>query len=287
VFLARVECLVAWAVLFLDRIVLPESRSIAEQKIKISIITVCFNSAATVEETIKSVAEQSHPDIEHIVVDGCSSDATMGIVDRHRARLAKVVSEPDRGIYDAMNKGLAMASGEIIGFLNSDDLFADASSLACVAKAFEDPTVDACYADLVYLGEHDQSKVVRYWKSRDYRKGLFNWGWMPAHPTFYVRQSVYQRFGGFDLQFNLQADFELTMRFLEVHRIKSLYIPKVLVKMRLGGATNRSLRNVLQGNLEAYRACKKHGLAVTPLFMVRKVLSRLPQFFAKPPVGLT
>ena len=258
---------------------------IAERKIKISIITVCFNSAGTIEDTIKSVAEQTHVDIEHIIVDGCSTDGTMEIVNRHREHLSKVVSEPDHGIYDAMNKGLALASGDVIGFLNSDDLFANTAALALVAKAFEDPTIDACYADLVYVAEHDLSKVVRYWKSKNYREGQFSVGWMPAHPTFYVRRSVYERLGGFDLQFSLQADFELTMRFLEVHRIKSLYIPRVLVKMRLGGATNKSLHNVLQGNLEAYRACKKHGLAVTPLFMLRKVLSRLPQFFAKPPVG--
>ncbi|MFA6312392.1 MAG: glycosyltransferase family 2 protein [Sterolibacterium sp.] len=246
-------------------------------------MTACYNSASTIEDTLASVAAQTHPDIEHIIVDGCSTDGTMEIVNRHRDRLAQVVSAPDKGIYDAMNKGIALASGEVVGFLNSDDFFASAGELECVAKAFEDPAVEACHADLVYVARHHPGQVVRYWKSNDYRYGQFRAGWMPAHPTFYVRRAIYEKFGGFDLQFRLQADFELAMRLLEVHRIKSVYIPRVLVKMRVGGATNSSLGNILQGNLEAYRACLKNGLPVTPLFMLRKILSRIPQFFQKPP----
>lgn len=250
---------------------------------KISVITVCFNSAATIQDSLRSVAAQTHADVEHIIVDGASTDRTMEIVRAHGTRLAHVISEPDRGVYDAMNKGIALATGDVVGFLNSDDFFASTAELAFVAKAFDDPAVDACHADLVYVGEHDPGKVVRYWRSNAYRPGQFRTGWMPPHPTFYVRRSVYQRFGGFDLEFRLQADFELTTRFLEVHRIRSLYLPRVLVNMRLGGATNRSLANILKGNLEAYRACRKNGLPVTPLFMLRKILSRLPQFFAMPP----
>jgi len=209
----------------------------------------------------------------------------MEIVNRHRDRLAKVVSAPDSGIYDAMNKGIALASGDVIGFLNSDDCFSSPVELEFVAKAFEDPNVEACYADLVYVGEHDPGKVIRYWKSKEYQYGQFRTGWMPAHPTFYVRRSVYREFGGFDLQFRLQADFELAMRLLEVHRIRSVYIPRVMVKMRMGGATNNSLMNILKGNREAYRACLKHGLPVTPLFMLRKIMSRIPQFFSRQPDG--
>jgi len=253
--------------------------------IKISVVTTCYNSASTIAETLASVAGQTHPDIEHIIVDGGSTDRTMDIVDRHRQRLAKVISEPDNGIYDAMNKGIALASGDIVGFLNSDDQFASPLELEFVAKAFEDPHIDACHADLVYVAERDPGRVVRYWKSGEYRPGRFRTGWMPAHPTFYVRRSVYQKFGGFDLQFHLQADFELTMRLLEVHHIRSVHIPRVLVRMRVGGATNSSLGNILKGNLEAYRACLKHGLPVTPFFMLRKILSRIPQFFSRQPDG--
>ncbi|TRZ56759.1 MAG: glycosyltransferase, partial [Rhodocyclaceae bacterium] len=198
---------------------------------KISIVTACYNSESTIEDTLDSVAGQTHPDIEHIIVDGYSTDRTMEIVNRHRDGLGIVVSAPDNGIYDAMNKGIALASGDVIGFLNSDDCFAGPGELEFVAQAFEDPAVDACHADLVYVAERDPGRVVRYWKSAEYRYGQFRTGWMPAHPTFYVRRSVYQKFGGFDLQFRLQADFELTMRLLEVHRIRSVHIPRVLVRM--------------------------------------------------------
>ena len=249
---------------------------------KISIITVCFNSAATIKDTLRSIAAQTHPDIEHIVIDGGSTDGTMEIVNRNRERLAHVVSEPDRGIYDAMNKGLALASGDVVGFLNADDFYATPNALQLVAAPFMDSRVEAVYADLVYVDAVDTDKVVRYWKSRDFRPGLFLNGWMPAHPTFFVRREIYERLGGFDPQFRLQADFELTMRFLEIHRICSVYLPTILVKMRMGGASNNSILNIVKGNIEAYRACKKNGLPVTWLFIVKKLLSRVPQFFAKP-----
>lgn len=250
---------------------------------KISVITVCFRSAATIEDTLRSVAAQTHPDIEHIVVDGGSTDGTMAIVERFRGRLASVVSEPDRGVWDAMNKGLALATGEIVGFLNADDIFAVPDALSSVAAALADSSVDACYADLVYVDAKDLNRVTRYWRSREYVGGLFRSGWMPAHPTFYARRAVYDRLGGFDCHFSLQADFELTMRFLEIHGIKSAYIPRILVKMRMGGMSNNSVRNILKGNVEAYRACWLHGLHVSPFFFFRKILGRIPQFFARPP----
>lgn len=254
---------------------------------KISVITVCFNSEATIEDTLRSVAAQTHPDVEHIIVDGNSSDGTMAIVDRYRGGLAKVVSEPDRGAYDAMNKGIALASGDVVGFLNADDVYADSAALESIAAAFGTPGVEACYADLVYVDRQDMSKIIRYWQSKEYRYGLFRAGWMPPHPTFFVRRDVFERLGGFDLQYRLQSDFELTMRFLEVHRIKAAYIPRILVNMRMGGMSNNSYLNILKGNLEAYRACRKNGIPVGIFFILRKLCSRLPQFFAKPPIGVT
>jgi glycosyltransferase involved in cell wall biosynthesis len=255
--------------------------ALKKNKLKISVITVCYNSASTIKETIESVGSQKSVQIEHLIIDGASTDETMDIVRSHDS-VAVAVSEPDRGIYDAMNKGIAMATGDIIGILNADDIYANPLVLSQVAEVFDDPVVEACYADLIYVDQHDTSKVVRYWKSCNFSEGLFKKGWMPAHPTFFVRRSVYERLGGFDLNFPRQADFDLTMRFLDIHRISSVYVPKVWVKMRTGGISNNSIRGVLKGNLEAYRACRKNGLQVSPLFIPRKMLSRIPQFFQKP-----
>jgi glycosyltransferase involved in cell wall biosynthesis len=242
-----------------------------------------MNAAATLEEALLSVDAQRHADREHIVVDGGSRDGTRDVLERHRHRLAHAVSEPDGGIYDAMNKGIALATGEVIGFLNADDRYAHADVVSRIAEQFADPDVGACYADLVYVDKADTSHVVRYWKSRPYVPGLFERGWMPAHPTFYARRDLYARFGGYNTAYRLQSDFDLTMRFLAVHGVRSVYVPETWVEMRLGGATNRSVRNVIRGNLEAYRAARSNGLRVSPFFMVRKVLSRVPQFLSRPP----
>lgn len=249
---------------------------------KISIITVCYNAAGTLGETLDSVAAQGCKDIEHIVVDGGSTDGTAEIVRSKGRRVSTWFSEPDHGIYDAMNKGIAMATGDVVGTLNADDVYVDDTVLSQVAEIFTDPTVDACYADLVYVEQDDPGSIVRYWKSRSYEDGLFERGWMPAHPTFFVRRSVYEKFGGFDLSFPRQADFELTMRFMAIHKIKSVYVPKIWVKMRMGGVSNNSIRGMIKGNLEAYRACRKNGLDVGLWFIPRKILSRLPQFLKKP-----
>lgn len=247
-----------------------------------SIITVVRNRADTIADAIESVAGQRYPHVAHLVIDGASTDGTMAVVKRYRATLACVVSEPDGGIYDAMNKGLRLAAGDVVGFLNADDLYADSEVIADVGACFSDPGVDAVYGDLVYVSRTDPQRVVRYWRSGDYRPGLFRRGWMPAHPTFFVRRAVYERHGGFDVSFRLQADFELTMRLLEVHRIGWRYLPRVLIRMRAGGATNSSIGNVIRGNLEAYRACRRHAPGLSPLFILRKVVSRLPQFLARP-----
>jgi glycosyltransferase involved in cell wall biosynthesis len=247
--------------------------------LKISIITVCYNSEGTITDTINSVASQSYPQVEHIVVDGASKDATMDIV-RSSPSITSYVSEPDGGIYDAMNKGIGMVTGDIVGTLNADDIYADDNVLTEVARVFADPEVDACYADLVYVAQNDTGKIVRYWKSRPFRSGLFKRGWMPAHPTFFVRKKIYENYGGYDLDFKLAADFELTMRFMEIYAINTRYIPNVWVRMRMGGATNKYVWNVIKGNLESYKACRKNGLKVGPLFPLMKVISRVPQFFS-------
>jgi len=253
--------------------------------LRVSVITVARNAADTIGDTLRSVAAQRWPDIEHIVIDGASTDGTREIVERHRGRIAAFVSEPDGGLYDAMNKGIALATGDVIGTLNADDVYAHEHVVEHIARAFQDPDVEACYGDLVYVDRADLNRVVRYWRSCPYRDGLFERGWLPAHPTFYVRRAVYARCGVFDTAYRIQADFELTMRLLAVHRVRARYLPEILVRMRMGGTTNRRLGNVVKGNLESYRAARAHGLKVTPLFFLRKILSRLPQFVRRPAPG--
>lgn len=245
---------------------------------KITVITVAYNSAKTIEDTLNSVAVQTYPNVEYIVVDGASTDETLTFVRNYRNPNIRLVSEPDKGIYDAMNKGLALASGEVVGFLNSDDFYADASVLEKIANAFQDPAVDVCYADLVYVTP-DNSRVVRYWKSKQFTKGDFAKGWCPAHPTFYVRKSVIERLGLFDQSYKLAADVEFMMRYLERGQVRVAYIPHVLVRMRLGGATNQSWGNIVRQNKEIFAALRKNDILFSRiLFVVNKVVSRLDQF---------
>lgn len=245
---------------------------------KVSVITVVYNNVETIEGTIKSVAEQDYPDIEHIVVDGGSSDGTLEIVEKYRGRLGKVITEPDEGIYHAMNKGLALATGEILGFLNSDDLYADSSVVRQIASTFQDDTVDACYADLVYVSK-DNEKVIRYWRSSLFKKNDFMLGWCPPHPTFYARKSIFERLGGFDQSVKIAADVELMMRYLERGGIHVRYIPRVWITMRVGGKTNQSLKNIFQQNKEILRALRRndvHGSAF--FFLAHKVINRVGQY---------
>jgi glycosyltransferase involved in cell wall biosynthesis len=252
---------------------------------KVSLITVCFNSASTVRDTVESVVAQSHSEIEYIVVDGASTDSTLEVLGDYRASISKLVSERDNGIYDAMNKGIGLATGEVIGMINSDDFYASRDTIAKVARVLEDESLDGCYGDLCYVGQENTSRIKRYWRAGCYRRGAFAHAWCPPHPTFFVRRRVYQRLGRFDLQYKIAADTELMMRFLEVGGISIAYIPEVLVNMRLGGTTNRSLRNIVDQNREIVVALNQHGLKVSPVsFLARKVLSRGRQFLMRPPV---
>jgi len=250
---------------------------------KISVITVCYNSAETIGHTLRSVREQTYGDIEHIVVDGGSRDNTLEVVAAEGQHVAKLVSEKDKGIYDAMNKGIALASGEVVGFINADDFYASTSVLTDVAAAFGKSGADSCYGDLCYVSQSDPMRVVRYWRSKDFVPGSFEAGWCPPHPTFFVRRSVYERLGGFDLSFKIAADFELMARYLEAARITSCYIPEVLVKMRLGGTTNRSLSNIFKQNAEIRRALSKIGRRSSLVsFVLNKLVTRAIQFVRRP-----
>lgn len=251
--------------------------------IKVSIITVCYNSEKTIEETILSVKSQSYHPIEYIVVDGASKDNTLSIVERYRDTIDVIVSEKDAGIYDAMNKGIEKASGEVIGFLNADDLFAHSDAIKKIVDIFESSNAEAVYGDLVYFSrKNTQDKIVRYFKSSRFKQGNFAKGWCPPHPTFYVRKSVYARLGGFNLKLGMGNDVELMMRFLEKEKIKSFYIPEVLVKMRMGGVSNQSLKNIWVQNKYILQAAKDLHIPIPLLpFVFHKLLNRASQYLTR------
>lgn len=247
----------------------------------ISIVTVCYNSANTIEQTLRSVIGQDHPNIEYIVIDGGSTDGTQEIIERFKRGIALYISEPDQGIYDAMNKGIQRATGDVVGLLNADDLYANSSVLSKVAKAFEDVTVEACYGDLIYFADREPGRVVRYWKAGEFKQGLFSKGWNPPHPTFFVRRAHYQRLGVFDTAYAMGNDVELMMRFLEKHRLKTAYIPELLVKMRLGGVSNRAFKNIFVQNKNIIQAAKNLDLPFSIWkFIAGKLIHRLSQFVA-------
>jgi len=227
---------------------------------------------------MRSVTTQTHTNVEYIVVDGGSTDGTLEIIKKFADRISKWTSEPDNGIYDALNKGIGMATGDVVGFLHADDLFAADTVLTTVARHLERQNVDSCYGDLLYVDKNDINKTIRYWKSSPFDSALLKKGWMPPHPTFFVKRRAYEKYGMFDTSFSIAADYELMLRFLCQYKISTSYIPEVLVKMRMGGESNRSLRNLLRKSSEDYRAMKMHN--VGGIFtLVRKNLSKIPQFF--------
>lgn len=248
---------------------------------KVSIITVSYNSAKTIEDAIKSVLSQTYPDIEYIIVDGGSTDGTLEIIGKYRDEISKFVSEPDKGIYDAMNKGIKLAAGEIVGILNSDDFYADENAVKKVVKTMEKEKADVCWGDLVYVLKIDFNKVVRFWKSSEYETGKFKIGWHPPHPTFFVKKHVYDKYGLFNLNLKIAADYELMLRFLEKYRVKSCYIPEILVKMRTGGESNKGIINVVKANFESYRAWRINGLKGGFFAVFLKPLSKIIQYFKK------
>lgn len=246
---------------------------------KISVVTVVLNAASTINDALSSVASQNYCDVEHIVIDGGSTDGTLEILQQHEA-IDRLISEPDNGLYDAMNKGIQLATGDVIGLLNADDVYQHEAVLAEVAAAHADADLDACYADLVYVKSDDLNKVVRNWRSRTYEKGLCWRGWMPAHPTLFVKKRVYDQVGLFDTQLKYQADLEFCARAFELYAITSRYIPSLWVRMRLGGVTNNSLKTMVAGNWESYQALRRLGLKRNPIiYFSIKFASRLRQYF--------
>lgn len=245
---------------------------------RVSLITVTFNSERHLASCIESVIHQDYPNIEYIVVDGSSSDQTLSIIRSFGAAVDKWITEKDRGMYDAINKGMQMATGDIIGILNSDDMLASPHIISQIVHCFETYSIDSLYGDLVYVDEADTSKVFRSWKGAPYQRSAFHWGWMPAHPTFYVRREIVDQLGGYKNHFFTAADFEFMTRYLYKHRISSYYLPELIVKMRKGGLSNRSLTRRLRANRRDYLALKQNGVPFPLFASLIKPIRKLPQF---------
>lgn len=245
--------------------------------VKLSIITTVLNAAVTIRDCIESVRRQNQC-IEHVIIDGGSTDGTLEIIEEYRSGLVKVISEQDEGIYDGMNKGLRLAAGDIIGLLNADDLYAGPDILSKVVKALTEENVDSCYGDLIYVDPENTERITRYWRAGTCNYRRFYWGWMPPHPTFFVRRRVYEKYGLFNLALDSAADYELMLRFLVKHKITTTYIPEIIVKMRTGGTSNASLRNRLLANRNDRLAWKVNGLKPYPWTLFFKPLRKVGQW---------
>jgi glycosyltransferase involved in cell wall biosynthesis len=243
----------------------------------ISVITVAKNASSTILDCIASVQNQDYL-AEHIVIDGASSDDTLPRIKNSGANVSRIVSEPDRGIYDAMNKGLALATGDVIGILNADDFYAHRHVLSTIVAAFADPRIDTCYGDLVYVNPLDTARVVRVWRSKTYDKNLFYNGWAPPHPTFFAKRRIYEKYGDFDLGIGIAADYELMLRFLLRHGCEALHIPDILVAMRLGGVSNVSILNRLKSDRTCRMAWAVNRLKPKPWTLLLRPISKTWQY---------
>ena len=251
---------------------------------KVSIVTATWNSGKTVEDTIKSVLCQTYKNYEYLIIDGLSKDSTLEIARKYEpffeGRMI-IYSEKDKGIYDAMNKGFQKATGDVLMLINSDDLFARPDAVELIVKEFErHPDVDGVYADLNYVSQSNVNNIVRVWKTGNQKP--MRYGWLPAHPTFYIKREYYEKYGYFNLSYPLAADFELMLRFIEKYKVRLTYLPLSLVKMRLGGATSRSIRNIYKQDVETIRAFKENGLSGGNIFyLFFRYLPKIMQFFRK------
>jgi glycosyltransferase involved in cell wall biosynthesis len=237
---------------------------------KFSIITVSFNSEKTISDTLRSVAMQNYPDVEHIVVDAASKDGTIASVERHLRQTGRWISEPDNGLYDAMNKGIALATGDIIGLLNSDDHYADADVLARVANRFAEKNVDAVLCDVGFFQDGAPERIVRRYDSGYFRPARLGWGWMPAHPGMFLTKAVYAEIGGYRTDYSIAADFEFVARAFGSHRATFDHLPEIAVMMRLGGVSTAGLKSKLTINAEVLRACRENGIYSNTAMLLAK-----------------
>lgn len=245
---------------------------------KISIITTTYNSASTIEQTIQSVLNQSYTNIEYIIVDGLSTDGTLDIINRYKSQISKIISEKDNGIYDALNKGIDLATGDVIGILHSDDFYMNSNVIENVANTFNQTKCDGLYANLYYVDKDNTNKIKRKWHSGNYSEGAFLNGWMPPHPTFFVKKEIYARLGKFNLQFVTAADYELMLRFIHKNKIKLAYLNQFIVKMRMGGKSNDTVKSRVTANLDDRKAWEVNGLKPRFYTLTLKPLRKIFQF---------
>jgi glycosyltransferase involved in cell wall biosynthesis len=253
---------------------------VAKIDTKITIITPTFNSAKNITNLLKSVSSQGYKNLEHIIIDGESTDNTLCIIKKWKSHKVILHSSRDEGVYDAMNKGLSFATGEFVGFLNSDDVFSSKNTLNTISQFLRKSGADICYGDLFYLDTKDSSKIVRRWKTGNYKFEKFRSGWLAPHPTFYVRNSLIKKHGKFDINYRLASDVDFIIRYLTAKNIEEIYIPYVLVLMKNGGISNNSYTNRIIQNLEIYKIFRKNKIKVFFLFyLIRKITSRIKQFY--------
>ncbi len=245
--------------------------------IKISLVTVTFNAGGTIKRCIESVINQTFKNVEYIIIDGGSGDNTIQIINNYKQHIQHFSSGPDAGIFDAMNKGIGFATGDIVGILNADDYFSDNGILEDVAAVFDDENVQLLYGDLDYI-DH-VGNIFRKWRSGGYRQGRFNWGWMPPHPTFYCRRELFAQYGSYRLEYGTAADYELTTRFMHKYRLNAFYLEKVMVKMEIGGASNKNISSRVKGLLNDFRAMRKNGISVPVAAVFLKRFRKIGQYF--------
>lgn len=247
---------------------------------KISVITISFNNGETIGDTINSVLSQTFKDVEYNVIDGLSTDNTIDVISAHKIGIHQFVSEKDKGIYDALNKGIQLAKGDVIGFLHADDIFHESDSLRKLNDYFERTGADVVYCDLVYVSKQDVNKSIRYWKSKPFKLKNLKYGWMPAHPTFYCKRSVFEKHGLFDLKYRIAADYDFMTRVLKDESLKVSYLPEILIKMRVGGESNKSIANIVRKSKEDYQVISSNRLGgFFTLFC--KNFRKIPQFILK------
>tara|TARA_B100000508_G_scaffold140981_1_gene144801 strand:- start:6426 stop:7178 length:753 start_codon:yes stop_codon:yes gene_type:complete len=249
--------------------------------LKVSIITVVWNNVSTVAEAIESVLNQSYSNIEYIIVDGKSNDGTVEVIEKYANKIDTFISEKDNGLYDAMNKGIQIATGDIIGFINADDVINSNNCVEEIVKKFESTNADVVYGDKIYVDPQNPSKVVRYWKSGEFNRNSYKKGWMTPHLSTYIKKDLYNKFGGFRGDFKIAADYELMLRFIYKQEAKTHYLPMVIAKMRAGGLSNGSLKNVAISNYEVYKSWKVNGLSISPLIAIQKPMRKLAQLFKR------